>query len=50
MSDIISYLQVYGEEIYRYLRKLLREEEAAKDIIQETFLRAMKTNIEEKNC
>ncbi|PNV78780.1 MAG: RNA polymerase sigma factor [Dictyoglomus turgidum] len=50
MSDIISYFQVYGEEIYRYLRKLLREEEAAKDILQETFLRAMKTNIEEKTA
>ncbi len=47
MGEVINYFQLYGEEIYRYLRKLLRDEEAAKDILQETFLKVMKTNIEE---
>lgn len=50
MSDIINYFQLYGEEIYRYLRRLLRDEETAKDILQETFLKAMKINIEEKTA
>lgn len=47
MSDFSSYFKLYGEKIYRYLRKILKDEETAKDILQETFLRAMRMSIDE---
>lgn len=47
MNDIALYFKLYGEKIYRYLRRLVRDEETAKDLLQETFLRAMKVSIDE---
>lgn len=50
MGDIVTYFQLYGEEIYKYVRKLIGDEGGAKDILQETFLRAMDVYIEEKTA
>jgi len=41
---------MYGEEIYIFLRKFLKDEEIAKDILQETFLKAMKVSLEEEKA
>lgn len=50
MTDITLYFKLYGKEIYRYLRRLLNDEETAKDILQETFLRAMRVSIDEEKA
>lgn len=47
MNDVALYFKLYGEKIYRYLRRLLKDEETAKDILQETFFRAMRSAIDE---
>ncbi len=50
MGDISYYFKLYGKEIYSYLRRLIGEEETAKDLLQETFLRAMKISLEERTA
>lgn len=50
MGDISYYFKTYGKEIYSYLRRLVGEEESAKDLLQETFLRAIKISLEEKTA
>ncbi len=47
---ISYYFKIYGKEIYSYLRRLIGKEETAKDLLQETFLRAMKISLEEKTA
>jgi len=50
MDNIEKYFKMYGEEIYIFLRKFLKDEEIAKDILQETFLKAMKVSLEEEKA
>ncbi|HOL39768.1 MAG: RNA polymerase sigma factor [Dictyoglomaceae bacterium] len=50
MGDISFYFEKYGEEIYRYLRRLTRDEETAKDLLQETFLRAMRSSVDDEKA
>uniref|UniRef100_A0A7C3RSB1 RNA polymerase sigma factor n=1 Tax=Dictyoglomus thermophilum TaxID=14 RepID=A0A7C3RSB1_DICTH len=50
MDYIEKYFKIYGEEIYRFLRRFLKDEEIAKDILQETFLKAMKVSLEEEKA
>ncbi len=50
MGDVSQYFKDYGEEIYRYLRRLVDDEEAARDLLQETFLKAMRYTIEEEKA
>jgi RNA polymerase sigma-70 factor (ECF subfamily) len=50
MDNIERYFKMYGEEIYIFLRKFLKNEEIAKDILQETFLKAMKVSLEEEKA
>jgi|YelNatPaOPRAMG01_1025707.scaffolds.fasta_scaffold01004_12 RNA polymerase sigma-70 factor (ECF subfamily) len=50
MGDISYYFKIYGKEIYSYLRRLIGEEETAKDLLQETFLRALKISLEDKTA
>jgi RNA polymerase sigma-70 factor (ECF subfamily) len=50
MDNIEKYFKMYGEEIYIFLRKFLKDEQIAKDILQETFLKAMKVSLEEEKA
>ena len=50
MDNIEKYFKMYGEEIYIFLRKFLKDEEIAKDILQETFLKAVKVSLEEEKA
>lgn len=50
MDNIEKYFKMYGEEIYIFLRRFLKDEEIAKDILQETFLKAMKVSLEEEKA
>lgn len=50
MGDISYYFKLYGKEIYSYLRRLIGDDETAKDLLQETFLRVIKISLEEKTA
>ncbi|PMQ01739.1 MAG: RNA polymerase [Dictyoglomus sp. NZ13-RE01] len=48
--DISYYFLKYGKEIFIYLRNLVGEEELAKDLLQETFIKAMRYSLREETA